>query len=284
MGSGAAGCAARSPTAVADARTAVAVKTALVNDAGLGTLPIEVHARGGVVTLEGTVRSAAEIDRALTLARGIDGVARVESALEVGEPDLRVVRGEPALPALAPRPDDSPLRLLGAGASTRITNPSGDALAGAVNVGPLLRLRPRDGLGPAIAFNWTDALIESGPEGRPGLATVRLRPVMVGVEYGVARGRLAAGASIVAGYAFNSLDADITQAGPGRAVAVGNSFVWRPGVSLWYDVAPRLGINLFAGYLFTRPRVTFASDTAILTDRLPANAVVVSIGTAYWIF
>ena len=281
---GVAGCAARSPTAIADARTAVRVKTALVNDAELGTLPIDVQAQGGVVTLEGIVRTVAEIDRALALARGIEGVARVESALEVGEPDPRVVRSEPTLPALAPRPDDSPLRLIGAGAATRITNPSGDALGGAVNIGPLLRLRPRDGLGPTIAFNWTDAVIESGPTGLPGLAAVRLRPVMAGVEYGVVRGRLAAGASIVGGYAFNSLTPDTTQAGPGRAVAVSNSFVWRPGVSLWYDVAPRLGINLFGGYLFTRPEVTFASDTAVLTERLRANAVVVSIGTAYWIF
>ena len=281
---GAAGCAARSPTAVADARTAVRVKTALVNDVELGALPIDVRAQGGVVTLEGTVRSVAEIDRALALARGIEGVARVESALAVGDPDPPVVRSEPTLPALAPRPDDSPLRFIGVGVSTRITSPAGDALAGAVDIGPLLRLRPRDGLGPTVAFNWTDAVIEAGPTGRPALAAMRMRPVMAGVEYGVVRGRLAAGASIVAGYAFNSLDVDTTQAGPDRAVAVRNSFVWRSGVSLWYDVAPRLGINLFGGYLFTRPEVTFASDTAVLTERLRANAVVVSIGTAYWIF
>ena len=58
---------------------------------------------------------------------------------------------------------------------------------------------------------------------------------------GGVRGRVSAGASIVAGYAFNSLDIDTTRAGPDRAIAVGNSFAWRPGLSVWYDIAPRLG-------------------------------------------
>ncbi len=281
---GFAGCATRSRTLVTDAQTAVRVKTVLVNDPELGTLPIDVRARQGVVTLEGIVRSTAEIDRALALARGVAGVARVESALAVGSPDPLVARGEPALAALAPRPDDGPLSLIGAGASVRVTHPAGDALAGGFDIGPIVRLRPRDGLGPTIAFNWMDAEIGTDPSGYPALATVRLRPVMAGLEYGIVRGRLAAGASIVAGYAFNSLDVDATRAGTGRAVAVGNSFVWRPGVSLWYDVSPRIGINLFGGYLFTRPEATFASDTSVVTHRLRANAVVVSAGVAYWIF
>ena len=30
--------------------------------------------------------------------------------------------------------------------------------------------------------------------------------------------------------------------------------------------------------------MTFASDAAIVTERLPANAIVVSVGAAYWVF
>ena len=151
-------------------------------------------------------------------------------------------------------------------------------------MGPLLRLRPRNGLGPAIAFNWTNTEIETGPGGRPGLAAIQLRPVMAGVEYGVVRGRLAVGTSAVGGYSFNRLAVDTARAGPGRAIAVGNSFVWRPGAVLWADVTPRVGINVFGGYLFARPRVTFASDTSIATERLSASSLVVSVGVAYWIF
>ncbi len=289
LATGAAGCAARSGpsargNAVADAQTAVRVKTALVNDLELGTLPIDVQARGGVVTLHGTVADEAQIELALAVARRVAGVARAVSALEVGEPELTVERGEPTLPALAPRPEEGPLRLIGAGIAVRRTNPSGDGLAQALSIGPLLRLRPRNGLGPTVAFNWTDTEIETSPAGHPGLAAVQLRPVMAGVEYGVVRGRLSAGLSLVTGYSFNSLGVDTRVAGVGRAVAVSNSWVWRPGASLWYDVTRRFGVNLFGGYLLVRPSVTFASDTAVETHRLRANAVVLSVGAAYWIF
>ena len=107
---------------------------------------------------------------------------------------------------------------------------------------------------------------------------------MAGVEYGVARGRLSAGASVVAGYSFNGLDVDTGRVGAGRAVAVRNSLVWRPGVGVWWDVAPRVGIQAFYGRLFARPAVTFASDTEIATERLRVNAAVLSVGVAYWVF
>ena len=274
----------RSRPAVENAQTAVRVKTALVNDVEIGTLPIDVEVAGGVVTLEGIVRTPDQIDRAVAVARGVTGVARVESALVVSDPDPPVARPVPPLPALAPRPREGPLRLLGAGASVRFTNSAGDALAQELDIGPLLRLRSGNGLGPTIAFNWTNAEIEASPTGLQALATVRIRPVMAGVQYGFTRGRLGAGASVVGGYAFNSLDIDKTVVGSGRAVAVGNSFVWRPGVTLWYDVTQRIGINVFGGYLFTRPEVTFVSDTSVVTHRLRANTVVISVGMAYWIF
>ena len=278
------GCAARSRTAVENAQTAVRVKTALVNDVEIGTLPIDVQAVGGVITLEGIVRTPEQIDRAVDVAGGVEGVVRVQSALVVGDPDPPLPRPVPPLPALAPRPREGPLRLVGAGASVRLNNPAGDALADELDIGPILRLPSGNGLAPTIAFNWTNAAIEASPTGLPALARVRIRPVMAGVQYGFTRGRLGAGASLVAGYAFNNLDIDEAAVGPGRAVDVGNSFVWRPGATLWYDVTPRIGINLFGGYLFTRPKVTYVSDTAVETHRLRANAVVISVGMAYWIF
>jgi hypothetical protein len=298
----AAGCGARAgrmaSVAVADAQTAVRVKTALVNDAVLGTLPIDVRAEAGVVTLRGTVNAAAEVDRALALARGVAGVSRVESALSVREPgplldadsarDARDAGRSPSdrqrLPALAPRPEAGPLRIVGLGGSLRLTRPSENVLGRTLVVGPLLRLRPRNGLGPTVAFNWTNTAIETGPGGRPGLAKIRLRPVMGGVELGTVRGRFWAGASVVAGYSFNRLRVDATRVGSGRAIDVGHSFVWRPGAAVWIDVTPRLGINVFGGYLFTSPTVTFAGDTSIATERVGADSAVVSVGVAYWIF
>ena len=296
-----AGCGARSgrvgSAAVADAQTAVRVKTALVNDAVLGTLPIDVRAEAGVVTLHGNVSAAGEVDLALALVRGVAGVVRVESALTVGGSDESVddlrrptrpvdptAATRPRLPALAPRPEEGPLRVVGLGASVRVTRPSDMGLERSLVVGPLLRLRPRNGLGPTVAFNWTNAGIETGPRGQPGLAAIRMRPVMGGVELGRAQGRFWAGASIVAGYSFNKLNVDTARVGPGRAIAVGHSFVWRPGAAVWIDVTRRVGVNVFAGYLFTSPEVTFASDLSIATERVRANSAVVSMGVAYWIF
>ena len=296
----AAGCGARAvatvSTASDDARTAVRIKTALVNDAVLGTRRIDVHVREGVVTLRGTVRPGGEIERAVALARGIAGVTRVESALTEDEADPpaagRVPTGQrdpraqtrPRLPALAPRPGEGPVRLVGVGASVRVNRPAETGLSQSLAVGPLLRLRPRNGLGPTVAFNWTNVAIETGPGGRPGLAGIALRPVMGGVELGAVRGRFWAGASVVAGYSFNRLRIDTTRVGPGRAIAVGHSFVWRPGAAVWFDVTRRVGINVFGGYLFTSPAVTFASDASIATERLRVNAATVSVGVAYWIF
>ena len=100
---GSSGCAARSRTAIENAQTAVRVKTAIVNDVELGTLPIDVEAAGGVITLEGIVRTSEQIDRALDVARGVQGVVRVQSALVIGDPDPPVPRPVPPLPALAPR-------------------------------------------------------------------------------------------------------------------------------------------------------------------------------------
>ena len=47
----------------------------------MGGIPCNYH--GEVVTLSGTVRSAAERDRALSLARETEGVSRVVNRLDV---------------------------------------------------------------------------------------------------------------------------------------------------------------------------------------------------------
>lgn len=295
----AAGCGARSapppPTAVDDALLAVRVRTALVNHPALGALPFDVGVAAGVVRLGGTVPSAGEAELAQDVVRGVPGVVGVKCALAVGEPDMSARAASLAasaspdtarerLPALAPPPREGPLRIVGVGGSARVSRPATAGLGRTLAVGPLLRLRPRNGLGPAVAFNWTNAEIETGPRGEPGLATVQLRPIMGGIELGTVRGRFWAGASIVAGYSFNSLGVDTGRVGQDRAIAVGNGFVWRPAGAMWFDVTPRVGIQVMGGYLFTSPEVTFAGDAAITSGSMRLNSAIVSVGAAYWIF
>jgi hyperosmotically inducible protein len=59
------------------------VKTALLNEPGVGALRLGVETFQGVVTLSGTVPSAADVDRAIAAARKVRGVKDVKSSLKV---------------------------------------------------------------------------------------------------------------------------------------------------------------------------------------------------------
>lgn len=58
------------------------VKTALLNDPDI-VGKIDVDTANGVVTLSGTVKSPAERDKAVALARKVGGVSDVKSSLQV---------------------------------------------------------------------------------------------------------------------------------------------------------------------------------------------------------
>jgi hyperosmotically inducible protein len=269
---------------ITDAQIAARVTTVLLNDAALGLQPIELRVDGGVVFLTGRVRTAEDRDRALALARSVSGVADVRDELTIGaigsfaEPPGR----NPGLPAI-PQPR-SATRLLALGMSTAVIDPTDDGLARDVVVGPFVRLSPRRGVRPAIGFGWFGTTIVTGPSGKPGLAVLRIKPVMGGIEYTVSDAPVAVSLSVVGGYSFNSMDLDSDTAGPHRAIATSDSLAWRGGVSAWFDLAPRLGLNLFGGVLMTRPQVTFANDAVIEQTHVPITAPIVSVGIGYWVF
>ena len=66
-----------------DATITTRVKTAILNDPDLGGLRIDVDTFKGVVTLSGSVKSAAERDKAIVIARKINGVTDVKSTLQI---------------------------------------------------------------------------------------------------------------------------------------------------------------------------------------------------------
>ena len=267
-----------------DAQLTMRVMTALLNDPTLGTQPITIDVAGGVVHLSGRVEEAEQIGMAERVVRAVNGVRDVRSTLEVGPPEFTGRNTPGRLPSIAEPDSGAPARIVAVGAGGALGLTPDERLGEGVGFGPILRLRPRNGLGPTIGFSWTRSSIDTTPTGSPGLADLVVRPVMGGVEYGVSRGRLSYGLSLVGGYAFNSIRVDDQRSGPGRAIGVDNSFAARAGAGMWYDVTQRVGLNLFVGYRFTRPRVTFASDTETITRRLNGDAVVVSLGAAYWIF
>jgi osmotically-inducible protein OsmY len=78
-----AGCGATTSRTHDDLTTSTQVKIALVSDAQVGGLRLEVKTFQGVVTLSGTVRSAADEQHAIALAKRIQGVRDVRSQLKV---------------------------------------------------------------------------------------------------------------------------------------------------------------------------------------------------------
>ena len=71
------------PAGFSDPGITASVKTKLLADPTVGGLRIDVDTRDGIVTLSGQVKSPAERDLALKLARETDGVKTVENKLTV---------------------------------------------------------------------------------------------------------------------------------------------------------------------------------------------------------
>ena len=68
---------------VDDATITTSVKKSLLNDPDVAALRIDVDTFKGVVTLSGAVKTAAERDKAIALARKIGGVTDVKSTLQI---------------------------------------------------------------------------------------------------------------------------------------------------------------------------------------------------------
>ena len=77
------GCGKTVGEAIDDTTITTRVKTAILNDPGVGGLRIDVDTFKGVVTLSGRVKSPAEKEQAIALARTISGVAEVKDALQI---------------------------------------------------------------------------------------------------------------------------------------------------------------------------------------------------------
>lgn len=278
------------PEVIEDAQLVARVKTMLVNDAQLGTRIIEVRVTQRVVTLSGRVGSAAEVERAVSLARNVAGVTAVRSQLVVRDlSELATASDEPGLAVPAEHgTDDEPSasrrRLLAVGASLNTRDPTSDRLASSLTFGPLVRLGSGRGLGLTLGFSWfrSDLAAESAA-GTLGRITVR--PVMGGASYTFTdQARWALSASVVGGVAFNSFTFDEVVARDVLALEVDNSLVMRPGVSLWVDLSSRAALNVFTGYIITRPEVTFLASGQLTKRPVRADAAVVSVGLAYKLF
>ncbi len=287
----AAGCApAISGLTIEAVRTEARVKTALVNDAVVGVRVINVRMVGSVAELSGRVASAEEAARATEIARAVPGVTEVQSRLVIGNSPDSVdaelerrsdpVRGpEYELAELEDRP-----HLLALGGAMGWANQAGPAAGTRLSLQPLVKLGSGAGFGPAIAFEWFDARVAASPDAPFDAGVVRLRPLMAGVRYARPFGRVSVAPSLVAGYSFNRVGVPEQGAASGLPVEIANSFVWRPGVSVWIDTSRRTVLNLSIGRAFTSPRVTFVETGRLVERKVSADTTVVLVGIAYQFF
>jgi osmotically-inducible protein OsmY len=77
------GCGKTVGETIDDSTVTTRVKTALLNDPDVGGLRIDVDTFKGVVTLSGGVKTTAERDKAIAVARKIGGVIDVKSTIQI---------------------------------------------------------------------------------------------------------------------------------------------------------------------------------------------------------
>ena len=77
------GCGKTVGEAIDDTTVTTRVKTAMLNDEQVGGMRVDVDTFKGVVTLSGRVKSEAERQRAVEIARRTGGVVEVKDALQV---------------------------------------------------------------------------------------------------------------------------------------------------------------------------------------------------------
>lgn len=279
------------PASIADAQTAARVKSVLVNDPAVGIHPIEVRVTNGVARLSGRVPTAADAERAVALARSVPGVSEVRSEVVVGGAPAVPSAGAPRRPAAGRSALVDPglgtasdRRLLAVGASMGWNGPNAGGLDASRSLGPIVRLGTGRGLGLAIGFGWFGADLGSDADEAETVGRIRVRPVMGGLGYTVGGDRVSMSLSAVAGISINSVNPANRLTGRQVPLGLANSLAWRPGVSLWLETSSRTAVNLSAGYVMTRPRLTLLDDGEVVRRSLTADALLLRVGLAFKVF
>ena len=172
------------------------------------------------------------------------------------------------------------------GASTTLIRTTDADVPSAMTFGPLVRLNPRKGWGPAGALNWFRPDLHDPAGGTGDFARLRVRPLMAGPSYTVGSDAVLTSFSIVGGPSFNRAEFHSSYvAGSSESISAKNSIAVRPGVGVTLTVAPRVAVIGFGGYLINRPDVVYRNRFGQeITDRWKADAVVLSVGAVYSLF
>src|SRR4051812_43889496 len=195
--------------------------------------------------------------------------------------------------APAARAQDDNTLAVGVNYTTRLADESG--AHGSHGVGFAWRFRhSHTGWGWSAGLGWFASDIDRSVGGESiELGELHVRPLMAGYGYTHSVGRRTSiSAELIAGYAFVSFDqrasaSDVYRDRLGAqalTLHTGNTFAVRPQTSVWFDMSKRVGVNLSAGYLVARPRLTVRSSLGEESARLHADMIVLTAGIVYKIF
>jgi hypothetical protein len=175
---------------------------------------------------------------------------------------------------------------IGVGGFVTLNSTTDDEVDSFISFGPLVRLNPHAGWGPAAALNWFRADLQNPAGGDDEFARLRIRPLMGGVSYTVASGSVLTSFSIVTGPSFNQVKfRDSYAGGPIESIDADNSWAFRSGVGVTWTVAPRIGIIGFGGYLINRPGIVYRDRSGQeFRDRWNSDSVVIGVGAVYSLF
>ena len=182
---------------------------------------------------------------------------------------------------------------MGANVGMRTALDGSDA-GGAKTVGLVWRFgQGHEGWKWQYGLGWyaTDVAWQIGGQ-RTEIGKLSVKPLLVGYGYTHVMGRTSVSAGVTGGYSFNSLRQgseleDIVQARTGErraVIEVDNSWVLRPGVSAWYNVNKKLGINVGVHYIISRPRVSLSTSSGTAFRHLNADMFSIKAGIVYSIF
>ena len=205
----------------------------------------------------------------------------------------------PAVPSSAPaqEPGATNLTRLMLGIDIKETVATGPGTANRFGVGFMWRWRSRtarmdDRLAFAYRLGSYRTLVSSPVLGENmEVGDVRLRPLMVGAEYKMPRGKWTWSVGATAGWSINKLetagtfrDRVIGATGNDVVTDIDNSFAWSPRVKGWYDVNRRVSFMVETSYNYSRPRLTIQSGGVDMSRRLNADALVFKAGVVYGIW
>lgn len=183
---------------------------------------------------------------------------------------------------------------IGASLTTRAPDETATIAHGSSDLGILWRFGHRtEGWGWNYGFNWFAADLNRSLGGRRvEFGELRVRPLMGGYGYTHLIGRAAITADVLGGYALTSFSLapsanDVYHERLGARLVrthVGNTFAMKPEIELWYDVSRKVGLNINAGYVIARPRITVTSTIGNDSGRFRADMFIMKMGIVYSVF